>query len=382
MKNRIDEIDIIKGILILFVISTHAAGFSGLKGLYPTMTHFSSAFGLIAMVSFYMLTGYTYNQGNKTIVQAIGKRIKAILLPYYTYCVPMIAVLFILFIPIEHRTIGWFVDGVIAIIFQLQSTYIFSNGTSVHEMMYSVFACWFIFQLLAAFLVFVPVYHLVENKKLYVKIATALVLLGIGAVLYHLNIQKLNGEFFPPVCKMFVLPNIFGISGLLMIGKCASIVNLLDIGNQCKSKRVIYSTVSLAIVAIGIATDDYMYDFPIGKWGAFGEISYFITSIYGIALIVLLGNISYVIKRNKTVKNTLLFFGENTLDFLLLHFFIVWFVSYIGGFWAPAQSSVVISEFDAAEIWIHFLITMSVTLVINSVVVILKTNLNLRRCVE
>lgn len=376
MKNRIDEIDMMKGVLIIFVVITHVAGFSGIRGLYPVASHVLSTLVLIAMATFYILSGYTYNQGNKTVIGALGKRIKAIVMPYYAYSVSMLVFLFVFFVIFEHRALNWFLDGVMAVLLQLQSIYIFSDGASVHEMMYSVFACWFIFQLLVALFVFIPVYRLLENKKLYIKIVVTLILLGLGALFYHLNIQKLNGEYFPAVCKMFVLPNVFGIAGLLMIGKCASSVELLDMNRYSRSKQCLCAIVSVIVIAIGYATDDYIYDFPIGKWGAFGAISYFTTPVYGIALMILLGILVYGLKKNKNVKKVLVFFGKNSLDYLILHFFIVWFVSYIGGFWAPASSAKVIPTFDPIIIWVHFIITLFITLAVCSVTVIIRGRCN------
>ena len=374
MKKRIDEIDMIKGILILFVVISHVAGFAGIRGLYPIASNIISTLVLIAMVTFYILSGYTYNQGSKTLMETIGKRIKSIVLPYYAYAIPMLVFLFVFFILFEHRTMNWFLDGVLAVLLQLQSTYIFSDGVLVHEMMYSVFACWFIFQLLVAFIVFIPVYRLVENKKLYVKLIAALVLLGLGALFYSLDIQKLNGEFFPAVCKMLVLPNIFGIAGLLMIGKCASLIELLDMKRYSGGKRLISVIASVIVIVVAYATDDYIYDFPIGKWGAFGEISYFTTPVYGIALMVLLGCLVYEFKKNETVKKSLVFFGKNSLDFLILHFFIVWFISYVCGIWAPANSDKVIPSFEPPVIWAYFIFILFITLTVCSVTVIIRNH--------
>lgn len=372
MNNRIDEIDIIKGILIIYVVVAHAAGFAGIRGLYPIASQIFSTLGLVAMATFYILSGYTYNQGNKTVIGALGKRIKAIVLPYYAYCIPMLIFLFIFFVMHEHRTMNWFFDGVLAVLLQLQSTYIFSDGVSVHEMMYSVFACWFIFQLLVSYIVFIPVCHLLENKRFYAKVVASLGLLGLGALLYHLDLQELNGKYFPEVCKMFVMPNIFGIAGLLMIGKCASSIELLDMKRYSRSKRLLCIVASIIVIAIGYATDDYIYDFPIGKWGAFGEISYITTPVYGMALMILLGCLAYTFKKNETVKKMLVFSGKNSLDFLILHFFIVWFVSYAGGFWVPASSGKVIPTFTPAVIWVHFILILVLTLAICSATVIIR----------
>lgn len=372
MKKRIDEIDMMKGVLIIFIVVTHVAGFAGIRGLYPMASNIFSTLVLISMATFYILSGYTYNQGKQTVLEVIRKKVKAIVLPYYAYSILMLIFLFIFFVIYEHRTMDWYLDGVIAVLLQLQSTYIFSDGVSVHEMMYSVFACWFIFQLLASQIVFIPVYHLLENRKFYVKIIATLILIGLGALIYHLNIQKLNGEYFPAVCKMFVLPNIFGIAGLLMIGKCAASFELLDMKKYSRNKRMLCTIVSIIVIVIGYVTDDYIYDFPIGKWGAFGEISYFTTPIYGIALMILLGCLMYELKENETAKKLLVFLGKNSLDYLILHFFIVWFVSYVGGFWSPASSEKVIPTFSPASIWVHFLITLFITLVTCSVTVIIQ----------
>lgn len=71
MKKRIEAIDMIKGVLIIFVVVTHVAGFAGIRGLYPMASNIFSTLDLIAMATFYILSGYTYNQGKQTVFEAI-----------------------------------------------------------------------------------------------------------------------------------------------------------------------------------------------------------------------------------------------------------------------------------------------------------------------
>lgn len=375
MKERIVEIDMVKGFFIICVISLHVMNCTGVNQLYNEFAKYFGSVILFSMAAFYILSGYTYNQGKLNVKAAILKRAKSMLLPYYSYAIPMIAVLFLAYVLLEKRTMGWFADGVLAVMLQLQSVYIWGDGVGMHEMMYSVFAAWFIFQLMVAFVVFIPIYQLVENNSIYVKFATAVALLGIGALFYHLDIQMLNGKFFPPVCKILVIPNIWGGAGLIMLGKCLSILGLLNADKQSAGKKSIFLIVSLIIASVGILTDDHLYDFPIGKWGAFKEFSYFFTPVCGVALLLVCIYIANVLKSINIIEKLAMFFGKNSLDFLIVHFFLVWFILYTWGAWYPILSGVEIPLNDANKCLLHFVGTFSLTLVLNCAVIAIKKKL-------
>lgn len=138
MKERIAEIDMAKGMFILSVIFLHTMSCTGVDQLCQVFTKYFGSFILLAMGAFYILSGYTYSQGKLNVKAAILKRVKSMILPYYAYAILMLAVLFIVYVLLENRTLGWFADGLLAVMFQIQSIHIFGDGVGIHEMMYSV----------------------------------------------------------------------------------------------------------------------------------------------------------------------------------------------------------------------------------------------------
>lgn len=377
MKERIAELDMVKGFLVLYVIISHVTGFTGVKQVYSEFFKYYASGLLFDMAAFYILSGYTYSQGRLNIKEAILKRAKSMLLPYYGYAIPMIVGLFIVYGLVEKRALGWFVDGLLAIIFQLQSVHLYGGGRLIHEMMYCVLPAWFIFQLMVSFIVFVPIYHFIEKKSLLVKLATTMLLLGLGALFYSLDIQQLNGRIFPPVCKAFILPNIWGIAGLIMLGKCLSILDLLNLDKQGAGQKTVLFIVSLTIFAIGVVADDHIYDFPIGKWGAFRELSYFLTPVFGAAMAFICVYIANLLKSNDIIKKTASFFGKNSLDFMLVHFFWLWFVLYVMGAWYPTASGVKLPPASADIRLLNFAWTFTLTLALSYVTIVIKKKLQL-----
>lgn len=375
MKERIVELDMVKGIFIVSVMLLHTMSCTGVDQLCPEFAKYYGSFILFSMAGFYLLSGYTYSQGKLNVKDTILKKAKSILLPYYYYAIPMLAVLFLVYVLLEKRTMGWFADGLLAVMLQIQSVHIYGDGVGIHEMMYSVFASWFIFQLMAAFVVFIPIYHSIEKRSLYVKLTAAVLLLGMGALFYHLDIQQLNGKFIPPVCKGLILPNIWGVAGLLMLGKCISILGLLNVDRQSAGQKAALFIASLIILSIGLATDDHLYDFPIGKWGGFNELSYFITPVCGLALTLLCVYIANLLKRSDIIKKISLFLGKNSLDFLLVHFFWIWLILYIGGFWYPILSGVELPAAAVDKYLLHFAGAFPLVLALNSIVIVAKEKL-------
>ena len=75
-NKRIPEIDIAKGILIIFVILGHS----------PIADWLASGIGSFHMAAFFCLSGFTYNyKGN--IHEFVLKKTKALLLPYLRFSV-------------------------------------------------------------------------------------------------------------------------------------------------------------------------------------------------------------------------------------------------------------------------------------------------------
>ena len=365
-NKRIDEISMLKGVGILSVMICHMATVAGLS--MPGVI--SNSLMIPMMILFYMLSGYTSSEKTNARNQ-ITKRTGRILIPYYQYAIPMLIVLAVIYLVIEKKTLAWYADGSLGLLFQLQSFHAFDPLTQgVHPMFYSVLIGWFLFQMAVSNLIFIPLQYALKGKKSLWKLVAAVILLLMGAGLYMLNLQGLNGEFFPPVCKIFILPNIPGIAGLMMIGNYVASLSLFDFDTY-SVKRKALSLISLPILIAFILTDDHIYDFPIGKWASYGGLSYIAAPIAGLALIIILGILCNQIKRLSVIKKIFIHLGDNSMDYLMVHLFVGFLTAYIGGFWVNYLTDPK-PDYDTTSKVLHFVILIISILGVSYTVVRLK----------
>ena len=333
-KKRIDEISMMKGLGMLMVIFVHMGYIAGAFTEHETMAHLFSFLGIPVMMMFFYMSGYTSSTRIKSPLAKIGYRAGRILIPYYCYSIAMIFIYGIVYLGVEKRSLAWFGDGVLGILFQLQSIHLFDPAsTGVHSMFYGVIVGWFLFQMVVAELVFTPILYALKDKKSIWKLVTAIALLAAGAILYKLNLQGLNGEYFPPVCKIFILPNIPGIAGLMLIGNFAADYSVLEFDSYTNVQKAIALIAGIAIEVVYFLMDDYLYDYPIGKWGPAGSLSYFLAPICGIGCVMFFGILCNLVKNLSPVKKALFYMGDNSMDYLMVHFFVGVITAYIGGFW-------------------------------------------------
>ncbi|MDO4961355.1 MAG: acyltransferase family protein [Eubacteriales bacterium] len=315
---RIEEFDMIKGILIIYVVVYHCAILVGTLGLWGILDKMIIAMMASAMLAFIMISGFVYRPKEEPAVREIIQRIKSLLLPYYIYCIPILVGFFIVYVLVEGRSLGWYADGLISILGQVQGTHFFSDVPPIHEMFYSAWPCWYIFQLAVAYIIFIPVQRLLKGKPRYMQILSALLLLALGAILYMLDLQGLNGQDFPMTTKIFILPNNFGFAGVLTIGKCLSEYKAAELTSLKAYAKIPAIVISLSLLIVLYLSDDYFYLLPLAKWGAFGVYSYFITPICGLALFFLLYMLCNRLKYIDCIGKLLGFFGKNSAQSQIL----------------------------------------------------------------
>ena len=91
IKTHYDFIDYAKGIMILIVVLVHT-------GVIPINT---VAFG---MPLFFLVSGFTYNPGRRTLKENIARRFKGIMIPFWQYMI----VVALIFIPLKFWLLGKF----------------------------------------------------------------------------------------------------------------------------------------------------------------------------------------------------------------------------------------------------------------------------------
>lgn len=372
---RIEEISMLKGLGMLYVITAHMACISGAIGLSESVMKLLTTLNIAVMVQFYMISGYTSRRKKGGALYVIRKRAIRIFIPYYIYSLIMIAVLAIVYLCIEGRSFAWFADGTLGILFQLQSFHHFDmSSTWMHPMFYSALPGWFQFQLFVSELLFIPLLYLIKKNRKILKITLAFIFLLVGALLYLMNLQGLNGQYFPTVCKIFIIPNIPGIAALLLIGNFMADHVMLDFDRYTARAKAVIAAVCFVITMIFAYTDDYIYDFPIGKWGAFGAYGYILAPLYGISVMMLFGVIANLIKRLEPVKKALILVGDNSMDYLMLHFFVGFLAAYIGRFWYNYLDNSVPTDNPGINI-LHFAILLVSSIAIPAIAIMLKKRL-------
>ncbi|MDO4178198.1 MAG: acyltransferase family protein [Phascolarctobacterium sp.] len=332
---RIEELDMIKGLLITFVVTFHCSLLVGTLGLWGSVGKMMLALAVPSMFVFMMASGIVYKFKGESVAKEILQRCKSLLDQYYLYSIPMLIVYFIVYVLVAGRSLGWFADGLISILCHYQGVHLFSDAPIVHEMFYGTWSCWYLFQVAAAYIVFIPVQHILVGKPRQMQILSALLLLGLGAIFYILDLQGLNGKFFPMTTKIFILPNIFGFAGVLTIGKCLSEYNVGKLTHAKVSAKISTIVITMVLLFVFYLLEDYLYDLPIGKWGPFQAWSYFYAPICGLTLFFFLFTLCNFLKSKDSIKKLLGFFGQNSLLILITHEWVMWFVQYVGGFWYP-----------------------------------------------
>ena len=79
MEKRLDNIDMTKGMLMLFVVAFHVVAWS-MKGLIVLEIFFGAA-----MCVYFILSGYTFNPYKRSYVENIKSRIKSLGVPLILY---------------------------------------------------------------------------------------------------------------------------------------------------------------------------------------------------------------------------------------------------------------------------------------------------------
>ncbi|SCY58786.1 Acyltransferase family protein [Lachnospiraceae bacterium XBB2008] len=373
-KNHIDEISMMKGFGMLMVIFVHMSYIAGAFSEFEFARHLFSFIGIPVMMMFFYMSGYTSSTRIRNPLAKIGYRAGRILIPYYVYSISMLIIYAFVYLGIEKRSLAWFADGALGILFQLQSFHVFDPASAgVHPMFYGVLVGWFLFQMIVSEFVFTPIMYALKDKKSIWKLVTAIGLLAAGAILYKLNLQGLNGEYFPPVCKIFILPNIPGIAALMFIGSFMADHSVFDLDSYSNAKKAIVLIAGLAVEVIFFLTDDFLYDYPIGKWGPYGSISYFLAPFCGIGCVMFFMIICNLLKRFAPIKAFLMFMGDNSLDFLIMHFFVGVMTAYIGGFWYEYLYNPVPNDRPAMN-YLHFVILIAVVFAVCIPVVMFKNH--------
>lgn len=340
-SKRIPELDMVKGLLIISVMMKHLNEILGLSASHPFVDSLFAWMMELFMIVFFILSGYVYTPKG-SIGQQILKRLKQIFIPLLIYSTFNFAVYFVRYILIEHVSFDWFIQKVgLGFLGFTNRSFFCPPEDGPNLLNYGFVPFWFVHQLIPSFILFIIIRTLTDKRSFALRCVIATILITATVILSELDPQHtIRDTYNSYVPFSFVLINIIGFTGVMMIGNLLKEKNILDISSQSK---VVSIAMFIFAATVFITTDlDYNpagYALQYGRWGQYGAQSVIGVTIDGVFVTYFLVFIQHYVKRFKPLQKILLFFGQNSLTFLMTHLIIGETLCYIGGFWYPVYSS-------------------------------------------
>lgn len=270
LNQRIQYIDIAKGIGILLVVIGHCINSSSFPGRWIWSFH---------MPLFFVISGLCFNPSkNPLFVPFLLKKSKTLLLPLVIFSILMVVIKSVIF-PSEFNFA--------------------TLKTNFPDAAY-----WFIFVLFLSEILFFTINKVSDNK--HVKFILLFICLIIGKLLniYHI--------YFPyNLCSIFACTFFYGIGNIFG----ATIHSILDNINT-NGKSIIISIILLLIPAISVYYLNNTIDLRSNTI-PFPILYHVLIAFIGTTGIFLLSK--FLSGRDSLIKTIVLYLGRNTLIILLLH---------------------------------------------------------------
>lgn len=341
----------VKGLGIIYVFFRHLSELTGVHVYGPAVYSLFNCGTEALMFLFVLLSGYVY-KSKGSIGADIRNKFKQLMIPYLIYVSFFNVTYFIRYILLGDMSFGLFLRNMISNYLAKPNLDIPVLGSGANIMRYAVVPFWYIAEIFMAFLLFIVVSDCLKDKGVKAKAAAAAALLAASSLLMHLDLRGLlAGTFASRTSYFFVVINIVGFSGLLMIGTILHQYKIFDIDAHSKRFTGILFAVCMIRLLIQAVRYSNSYALQYGKWGQYGIWSVAVVTLTGFALTYSLIYISYYLKRIRPLKAALSFLGANTMDILLLHLGIGELLCMIFGFWVPIFDVPYPEELFA---WWHF----------------------------
>lgn len=369
-KKRIEELDIVKGIAIIYVCMRHLCELTGVNIYGPIFYSIFDKCTESVMFLFVLLSGYVF-KSKGSIQLDIKNKCRQLLVPYLKFSLFFTVTYFIRYILFSDMSIELFLRNTISNFLAYPNLDMPSLGTGYNVMSYAYVPYWYIAEIFMAFILFIIINKFIGKKSIYVKIATTLVLLGLAALFMYLDVRELLVNTFASQASYFTIaPNIVGFAALLMLGTILQNYKLFDMESHSKRFTGILFIVCLIQLSARIAFYNNQYALQYGKWGNDGIWSVRITTVTGFTLTYCMIYIAYYLKKSHFLKTALSYVGANTLDILMLHFGIGELWCIIMGFWYPVYH---IEKYPAESFaWWHLVIVTVMTGACIAVYLVLK----------
>ena len=332
MKKRIVELDMVKGFAIASVFFRHMGGITGLNkygSVYPALfTKNTEAL----MAIFLLISGYVFS-GKGTLGEQYKKSVLRLIKSYLIYVTAVVAVYFVAYVIPGSMSVTRFFQNAITDYAAAGPWNLFAE-TERNILYYGVIPFWYIAQLIVGMCLFIPLNRFVSERPSYVRYCCIAVLLMIGMAFFALDLQGMMAKpFSGHYTYFFVLPNVFAICGILMLGNALRDVSFYDIDGQSKGFVITAGAVGLAVSVFGILTCDNFSAVQLGKWGAFGAWSIPVTAFVGVGESYLLVLVFRLLRRLPPVEKAMSFLGRNSLEILMTHFLVGDVLTLVFGRW-------------------------------------------------
>lgn len=317
MGKRLDNIDMTKGMLMLFVVAFHVVAWS-MKGLIVLEIFFGAA-----MCVYFILSGYTFNPYKRSYVENIKSRIKSLGVPLILYFTGIYILDTIYMLVLKETSL---IDAIKGFPKQLVNRIVLITAdiTKMNKLDFLVaettVAMWFIVQLFLSSIIFFAVAKVVKKSLLS----------SLIVILLLMTITFLLKQFCPPlICNLQDSP---AIASLMLIG---CLFKEKDVFNKHKIRGiklvllVIITTVISAVVFIKCGIPNTIGN---SKWGNLGGVSVYTGVALGVIQFIELAYVFEALSKVEAIKKPLIFIGQNTLDILLAHLFIGVMIIRLSGF--------------------------------------------------
>ena len=328
MRQRIEWIDIVKGICIILVVISHISGIP-LIGKYLFAPY---------VTVFYYLSGMVYRKKNHTLFQRSYRRSKKLLGSYIKYGIIVTMILCI--IELFHGTLTSksFFNFLVGLVYSRHSIYI--DGVPLLTDVNSTF--WFITSLVTSSIYFELLLAWENKLNKYILI--------LGSLFISICMSRI-----PILLPWSIDTAPFG--GLLMYLGYKTNINKISknivVFESCTILRILMLLMSY-IVLCEVNSES---NFSVRNYGKlpFGWncIVFFIITIIGIYLYILMARF---IESHRIISKILMYIGRNTLQILCLHLLLIRIYYDILSFWSISLKGIVY--------WISVVICLFVSIVI------------------
>lgn len=283
-SNRIEWIDVFKGLLMILIVVGHATG------------KYNSYIYQFHVGAFFWISGFTYKRNERSLISKSIEKIYSLILPMYAAFLLMLSGIWLankaglhsyLF---ETEYVGWF----------RYITDFFKGYNSINLLG----ATWFLTVLFWIFILEYIADSLIKEKWCWVRRFISLCMFWLGYLCIEFSQAKLLIVIILISQFYFELGRIFNEKELL--NKCF----------RFKGAKGICGVISVLIFYAMSNVLHYSMDFASGNFGT--PLKGIVCILNGSILFYLIANV--VVKYASKLKNILIYVGQNTMGILLFHF--------------------------------------------------------------